>query len=325
MRPTDQLIMHLSRSLHSGQQLGQVLDRLQGHNKPSLRHLARRVRVRMMAGFGLADGLYGALHHDDLLLLHGLERQGKITKALDLIGKSRQLHQAQQKRLMPLAAMPIILTMGLVVIGLMIGGQVVPAVKSIPDIDEQQVVMLMDISRALTLILPMFFLMLVGWFLLVHLVQPRWVGPIRNLAERLPPFGLYRQWRGINLARFLHQMTVAGSRIDDAVQMLALHGDPWLRQLLAPVQRRMMAGYDLGHAFACLETNFPGEAFRAWWESGPADRQLDMLAVLIRQEEMAFEQKLDGLAGLLRMLLMLMAAASLGMTAFVLFEVQTRF
>jgi hypothetical protein len=91
---------------------------------------------------------------------------------------------------------------------------------------------------------------------------------------------------------------------------------------LAPVHQRMMAGHDLGHAFNALRDDFPGAEFRAWWESGPADRQLDVMAVLVRQQEAALEQKLDGLAAFLRMLLMLMAATALGGTAFVLFEVQ---
>jgi type II secretory pathway component PulF len=322
MNPTDQLIMQLARGLHAGQQLRQLLARMKDHRRPKVRQLAGKLQVKLLAGFALADGLEGALHRDDLLLLQGLERQGQVTKALDLILKGRQQHQAQKKRLMPLIAMPLILLVGLVVIGLMMGMEVVPAVAGIPDIDEDLIAMLVEISWVLTTALPMSMLFFAAWVLLVHLAQPRWVGPMRDLVEHVPPFGLYRQWRGINLARFMHQMMVAGARIDDALQMLALHGDPWLRQILAPVHQRMMAGHDLGHAFDALSDDFPGTEFRAWWASGPADRQLDLLAVLISQQETAFEQKLDSLAALLRMLLMLMAATALGGTAFVLFEVQ---
>jgi len=314
--------MQLARGLHAGQQLRQVLARLKDHHRPKIRQLASQLQVKLLAGFALADGLQGALHRDDLLLLQGLERQGEVTKALDLILKGRQQHLAQKKRLMPLIAMPLILLVGLVVIGFMMGMAVVPAVAGIPDIDEDLIAMLMEISWVLTTALPMSMLLLAAWVLLVHLAQPVWVGPMRDLAEHVPPFGLYRQWRGINLARFLHHMMVAGARIDDALQMLALHGDPWLRQTLAPVHQRMMAGHDLGHAFNALRDDFPGAEFRAWWESGPADRQLDVMAVLVRQQEAALEQKLDGLAAFLRMLLMLMAATALGGTAFVLFEVQ---
>lgn len=86
---------------------------------------------------------------------------------------------------------------------------------------------------------------------------PRWDGRYRVMADRLPPYSIYRVVQGSTWLIGLSSMLEAGVRLELALQQLAAMADTWLANRINAAIRGMRSGLQLGDALNRSGYEFP--------------------------------------------------------------------
>lgn len=86
---------------------------------------------------------------------------------------------------------------------------------------------------------------------------PRWDGRLRILADRYPPYGVYRVIVGSTWIIGLSAMIQAGVRMENALQQLLDLADDWLANRINAAMRGMRSGLNLGDALLRSGYQFP--------------------------------------------------------------------
>jgi type II secretory pathway component PulF len=91
---------------------------------------------------------------------------------------------------------------------------------------------------------------------------PRWTGPLRVLADRLPPFSFYRLWHGSSVLLALGALQGAGVPLHAGLDQLVAGAarSPWLLERIAATRDHVENGKNLGEAFMAAGHGFPDPA-----------------------------------------------------------------
>jgi type II secretory pathway component PulF len=86
---------------------------------------------------------------------------------------------------------------------------------------------------------------------------PRWVGPLRAIADRYPPFSIYRLVNGAGFMLSVSALIRAGMPLPDILTTLMKGSSPWYYEKLAGTLRHVSNGKNLGDALAATGHQFP--------------------------------------------------------------------
>ena len=78
---------------------------------------------------------------------------------------------------------------------------------------------------------------------------PRWTGPTRQIADRFPPYSVYKAYQGSSFLIALSSMMIAGISLNEALQKVQEKGSPWLKDHINRMLRKLrVSGSDYGKA-----------------------------------------------------------------------------
>jgi type II secretory pathway component PulF len=86
---------------------------------------------------------------------------------------------------------------------------------------------------------------------------PRWVGPVRAFADRLPPWSLYRIYAGAGFMLAVSALTRAGVPQRDILRTLQRGATPWYGERISGALRHVVNGKNLGEALWLTRLGFP--------------------------------------------------------------------
>jgi type II secretory pathway component PulF len=87
--------------------------------------------------------------------------------------------------------------------------------------------------------------------------MPRWTGRARVIADRLPPYSLYRLNAGSGFLIGLGGLVKAGVKIPDCLALLARGSSPWFRERMQRTLAQVREGKNLGEALHSTKLEFP--------------------------------------------------------------------
>ena len=88
---------------------------------------------------------------------------------------------------------------------------------------------------------------------------PNWAGRARAVADKLPPWNVYKIRVSVSWLMSLSAMVAAGMTVPDAMRMLADNGNRYLRARLSAALRYIANGDNLGVALANTGLDFPND------------------------------------------------------------------
>jgi type II secretory pathway component PulF len=100
-------------------------------------------------------------------------------------------------------------------------------------------------------------LMVLGIGVTTALSMKRWVGGLRVIFDRFPPYSIYRDIQGAAFLSNLAVLVKAGSKVDEALLILMRHANPWLRHRLQATLYGIGQGGNLGKALIDADYGFP--------------------------------------------------------------------
>ncbi len=93
----------------------------------------------------------------------------------------------------------------------------------------------------------------------IWMTMPNWAGRGRALADKLPPWNIYKIRISVSWLMSLSAMVAAGMTVPDAMRMLADNGNRYLRGVLSAALRYIANGDNLGVALANTGLDFPND------------------------------------------------------------------
>jgi type II secretory pathway component PulF len=194
-----------------------------------------------------------------MLLMAGQE-SGKLAEAMQSIIKLQDAKITIRQTILAGLSYPLILLMGFFGILVLFGYVVVPQFLSmVPDGFQWHGMasLVVSISTLAQIVLPY-----LGAFLLVSVVVfihslTRWRGHARTLADRYPPYSVYRLVAGASFLISLSELVNAGVRMEDALERLKRHASPWLRVRVQAALSGLREGVKFGDALDASGYEFP--------------------------------------------------------------------
>lgn len=86
---------------------------------------------------------------------------------------------------------------------------------------------------------------------------PRWTGPLRVKADRIPPWGIYKVMAGSGFLLSLAALTKAGVKTTVALRALMRDSKPWYYERISKTLGHVNNGLNIGEALHKTNLNFP--------------------------------------------------------------------
>lgn len=100
-------------------------------------------------------------------------------------------------------------------------------------------------------------LLIVLLIISVFVSMPIWSGPWRTVADRFPPYSIYRVMQGSSWLIALSALIQAGVRLDSALEQLSANSSVWGKVRINAALRGLRAGRNLGEALQQSGYEFP--------------------------------------------------------------------
>ena len=152
---------------------------------------------------------------------------------------------------------------------------------------------------------------------------PNWSGKLRVLADRIPPWSMYRIFSGVGWLLALAGMVRAGTPISQTLISLRSDATPYLRERIDATLIHVNNGDNLGTALYKSRYEFPDRELigdlRIYSDLDRFDDALDSLANEWLDQSI---QKIQDQAAILNMLAILLVALTIAWVVFGTFEMQ---
>lgn len=89
----------------------------------------------------------------------------------------------------------------------------------------------------------------VGLGYIITISLPRWTGSIREVADKFPPYSIYKEYNAASFLIALSSMMMAGVSLNEAMQKIQEKAAPWMRHHVSKMLKKLrVAGSDYGKA-----------------------------------------------------------------------------
>ncbi|MBD5391430.1 hypothetical protein HDR66_01335 [bacterium] len=221
----------------------------------------RQWQKNLERGMSFSDATRGWVPADETLLLTS-GNMSDLAVALENVGRvvdgTRRINRAMRSAV----AYPLFLlalTFGIIV---MVGLYLVPPLAAAAGTD----VLWRGAASSLVLVSELasryWFIVLIGAALIFSVIWaslPSWAGRLRIIADKLPPWNVYKIKIASSWLMSLSAMVASGMTVPDAMRMLADGGNKYLRTRLTAALRYIANGDNLGVALANTGMDFPDQ------------------------------------------------------------------
>lgn len=203
---------------------------------------------------------------NDIMILEAGEKSGTLPKSLELTAEMIQASKQMKSQIFSSLAMPLLMCIMLVVLFLVVGMVVVPTLASVFPPDQwdglsQSLYIASEIVNS-----PMFVIVLcsfVAFIVLILSTLSKWTGSLRAIADKIPPWSLYRLLVGGGWLLSLASLVKSGESIMQSIRnmrKITASGktkNRWLNERLAGVLHYLSQGKNIGQALDMTGYNFP--------------------------------------------------------------------
>lgn len=241
-------------------------------------------RLAVQNGGMLSEAMEAWVPATEQMIVAAGEQAGRIEDALasvaDIVQSSRKIRRAVTGGV----AYPVGLVVMVIGYLYLFGTHVIPKFALIADPAHWR-----GAARSLYLMS----LFVQGWMLVVvaalaaALVAlawslPRWRGPLRIYADRVPPYSIYRLIAGSGFLIAFSALQASGVTVEKALLKIGLVAGPWLRERIDDTLVGVKSGLNAGEALLNAGYQFPSreivEDLCIYAEYGGFDAALKMLA-----------------------------------------------
>lgn len=150
-----------------------------------------------------------------------------------------------------------------------------------------------------------------------------WTGRLRALADRVPPWSMYRMWQGTGFMLAMAALVRAGVAIPDALRRIHRHASPYLGERLEATLFHVNSGANLGEALHQSELGFPDpeivDDMRIYASLSGFETSLEQIA---RDWLDTSVERVNTQARTINVLMLFLMAGVIGWLAWGLFELQ---
>lgn len=210
-------------------------------------------------GMKLSSALSRWIPSEEVSLVAAGEESGNIAQAFEdaikIIDAKRRISEAVLKA----SVYPVILLGLVAAILVLIGTKAVPKLAKITDPSKWDgaAAWMYAISTGIQHYGLELLAALVIGAILIYLSLSRFRGPARVWLDRIPPWSIYRTLHGTTFLTNVALMLQSGIRLSPALQLLAEHATPWLRERIEAAQYGISSGYNLGESLQQAGHDFP--------------------------------------------------------------------
>ncbi len=219
----------------------------------------RQWQQNLERGMTFSEATRGWVPPDETLLVTS-GNMSNLVVALENVGRVVSGTQRIRRAMTTAVAYPMFLlalTFGII---LMVGIYLVPPLAEVAGNDivwrgsAQSLIWISDFSIKYWYYFLVVFASIVA---IIWLSLPNWAGRLRVVADKLPPWNVYKIQISVGWLMSLAAMISAGVTIPDAMRMLADNANRYLRTILEKTLRFIANGDNLGVALSRTKRDFP--------------------------------------------------------------------
>ena len=221
----------------------------------------RQWQKNLERGMSFSEATRGWVPMDETLLVTS-GNLSNLVVALENVGRVVSGTQRIKRAMTSALAYPLFLlalTFGIII---MVGLYLVPPLRDAAGADivwrggAASLIWLSDFANRY------WYMFVIGFVFAVAVVWgslANWSGRMRVVADKLPPWSVYKIQVGVGWLMSLSAMVAAGTAVPDAMRMLADNSNKYLRSILDATLHFIAGGDNLGVALQNSERNFPDE------------------------------------------------------------------
>jgi type II secretory pathway component PulF len=262
------LYRKIAKMLSNGMPLLKVLEELRdrasdnGRNPNEARAIALDEWKRMVQnGRLLAEALEGWVPSTEQMILMAGEQSGRLESTLNVVIEVVQSQNKIRNAILGGVLYPITLLSMVAAYLYMFGTQVIPEFARMVDPStwhgaaRSLYVMSLVVQHWMLPVIAA----IVGAFVAIAVSMPRWRGRMRVLADRLPPYSIYRLVVGSGFLMSFSALQHAGITVEKSLMRLSDMASPWLRERLDGALLGVKSGLNCGEALRNAGYGFPSK------------------------------------------------------------------
>jgi type II secretory pathway component PulF len=210
-------------------------------------------------GRTLAEGMADWVPSAERLLIQAGEQSGRLEASLVAVSEVVQATRKIRGAIIGGAAYPVLVLVFVVGYIYLFGTRVVPEFSRLGDPSQWH-----GAARGLHLMsrwvqewMLASVMALLALAALVVYALPRWRGDVRLLADRLPPFSIYRMLSGSSFLLAFSALLSAGITVEKSLYRLCESSGPWLRERIEGALMGVKSGLNCGEALRHAGYGFP--------------------------------------------------------------------
>ena len=221
--------------------------------------LIRDVIDSLKRGQGLGNSMAKWVSREEVAIIATGEASHSLKSSFLEINRLLEHRRRITAAALKMSIYPGILFVAVAAILVIVAYLVVPKLELIVSADQWFgfAVVLRKLAYTVTTLGPGILTMLGATAVAVVWALPRYTGEMRNVLDRLPPFSIYRRFNGALFLLGLAVMIRSGIPLQRALNTLAEHANPWLRQRINGALLGTSKGLNLGEALAQSGHDFP--------------------------------------------------------------------
>lgn len=230
--------------------------------RSSLALVFEDVLSRMGSGHELGTALTGYASPEEILLISSGQKAGKVEEGLLLAVDMLQARRKIVMAILKAIAHPLLLFVVIIVMMLIVSLQAMPQIAALADPRKWT-----GLAKALYLFSAFVSswagiasgILILGMIVLILVSLPCWTGPARRVADKAPPWSIYRLMVGSVWLFTLATLMRSGRQQSQILDMMAVeeHTTPYLRQRVQAINVHIVAGKNLGEAMYESGMGFP--------------------------------------------------------------------
>lgn len=213
---------------------------------------------RDRAGETLSEAMNGWVPSAELYMIRAGEESGQVANALLAIMLVGDSAQRMRQAIMGAVTYPVFMLALLSGVFWLFGVNLVQNMRKAapPKVMESMggIASVSDFVMNYGIYMAVFVVLL---FMFIAGTMPFWLGRIRVIFDRYPPWAWFRIWQGSAFLLGLSALLKAQVPLKRAVEILEEEGNPWLKERLRSVREEILRGRNLGEALRAGNHEFP--------------------------------------------------------------------
>lgn len=256
----------LAQLLDNGVGLDQALNQLQKASAQKrgsyMPVLYGRWRKNVANGINFGQCLAPYIPSSEAILIETGANSGKLQRALINAAAALEGQTKIRKAILGSIAYPAVLFCMLIGALVLSSFKVIPTFEAIIPADQwtgiPKVVAIVCAFIRSYIVLILGLLVMVGFAIFMSF--PRWTGKKRVKFDYVIPWNLYRVWQGSAFLLAVSSLMSSGVKLDEvSLARISRSADPYLKERIRGVTKRIMSGENLGEALLNAGYKFPDE------------------------------------------------------------------